>query len=271
MDGSIPMSAAPAKTADPSMEEILASIRRIIADDDDRGPPAETKASEVDAKAEEPAPAVAEPPPEAAAQPTPDDQDDDEILDLAAFEDRLKSDTSLEIDLPDLSFQTAAPSSEDEPRAEAAEAARVSDAQALPEVPEAPEPAPLREMPTPVHAPTIAPTPRPSMPSSRGESRFAPQEAVARPAPEAPVAKPAAPEPAPKPAEAMLSQESSASVGQAFNLLSHTIMSQNQHTLEDLVREMLKPMLKTWLDDNLPPLVERLVTAEIQRVARGQR
>jgi cell pole-organizing protein PopZ len=32
------MSAAPAKTADPSMDEILASIRRIIADDDDRGP-----------------------------------------------------------------------------------------------------------------------------------------------------------------------------------------------------------------------------------------
>jgi cell pole-organizing protein PopZ len=48
-------------------------------------------------------------------------------------------------------------------------------------------------------------------------------------------------------------------------------LSQNPHTLEDIVREMLKPMLKSWLDDNLPPLVERLVAAEIQRVARGQR
>jgi hypothetical protein len=38
-----------------------------------------------------------------------------------------------------------------------------------------------------------------------------------------------------------------------------------------MVREMLKPMLKAWLDDNLPILVERLVRTEIERVARGGR
>lgn len=38
-------------------------------------------------------------------------------------------------------------------------------------------------------------------------------------------------------------------------------------TLEDLVAELLKPMLKQWLDDNLPPLVERLVRQEIERLA----
>ncbi len=37
-----------------------------------------------------------------------------------------------------------------------------------------------------------------------------------------------------------------------------------------LTREMLRPMLKTWLDDNLPVIVERLVSAEIERVARGE-
>ena len=37
-----------------------------------------------------------------------------------------------------------------------------------------------------------------------------------------------------------------------------------------LVREMLRPMLKVWLDDNLPSLVERLVRAEIERVSRGR-
>jgi cell pole-organizing protein PopZ len=37
------------------------------------------------------------------------------------------------------------------------------------------------------------------------------------------------------------------------------------------MREMLRPMLKNWLDDNLPNLVERLVRGEIQRVARGGR
>ena len=41
--------------------------------------------------------------------------------------------------------------------------------------------------------------------------------------------------------------------------------------IENLTREMLRPMLKSWLDDNLPSLVERLVRAEIQRVARGGR
>ena len=37
-------------------------------------------------------------------------------------------------------------------------------------------------------------------------------------------------------------------------------------TIADLVREELRPMVKSWLDSNLPPLVERLVRAEIERV-----
>ncbi len=39
-------------------------------------------------------------------------------------------------------------------------------------------------------------------------------------------------------------------------------------TLEDMVRELIRPMLKTWLDDNLPPLIERLVREEITRLVR---
>jgi cell pole-organizing protein PopZ len=46
------------------------------------------------------------------------------------------------------------------------------------------------------------------------------------------------------------------------------VLSQNPRTLEDLVREMLKPMLKAWLDANLPDMVERLVRAEIERLSR---
>lgn len=38
-------------------------------------------------------------------------------------------------------------------------------------------------------------------------------------------------------------------------------------TLEALVKEILKPLLKAWLDENLPPLVERLVEREIQRIS----
>lgn len=40
-------------------------------------------------------------------------------------------------------------------------------------------------------------------------------------------------------------------------------------TLEGLIREEIRPILKQWLDSNLPPLVERLVQREIQRIARG--
>ncbi len=56
----------------------------------------------------------------------------------------------------------------------------------------------------------------------------------------------------------------------AFNALAQTVLSQNARTLEDLVREMLRPMLKGWLDDNLPGMVERMVRAEIERVSRGR-
>jgi cell pole-organizing protein PopZ len=40
-------------------------------------------------------------------------------------------------------------------------------------------------------------------------------------------------------------------------------------TIETMVREMLRPMLKEWLDENLPSVVERMVEKEISRVARG--
>jgi cell pole-organizing protein PopZ len=48
---------------------------------------------------------------------------------------------------------------------------------------------------------------------------------------------------------------------------AQTVLVENVRTLEDLVREMLQPMLRLWLDDNLPTLVERLVLVEIERIA----
>ena len=68
----------------------------------------------------------------------------------------------------------------------------------------------------------------------------------------------------------LMSNTASAAVDSAFNSLAQTVLMQNARTLEDLVREMLRPMLKTWLDDNLPGMVERLVRAEIERVSRGR-
>ena len=72
-------------------------------------------------------------------------------------------------------------------------------------------------------------------------------------------------------AQRSVSRATSAAVDSAFNTLAQTVLVQNARTLEDLVREMLRPMLKSWLDDNLPGMVERLVRAEIERVSRGAR
>ena len=76
--------------------------------------------------------------------------------------------------------------------------------------------------------------------------------------------------PEPSPGRALMSNETIAAVDSAFNTLAHTVIGQNARTLEDLVREMLRPMLKSWLDDNLPGMVERIVRAEIERVSRGR-
>ena len=60
-----------------------------------------------------------------------------------------------------------------------------------------------------------------------------------------------------------------ASVGNLVRTLASergTAVHRGGPTLEDLVREELRPLLKAWLDANLPPLVERLVRSEIERV-----
>ena len=69
----------------------------------------------------------------------------------------------------------------------------------------------------------------------------------------------------------LVSPATGASVSSAFNALATTMFLQNTSMVEEAIRDLLRPMLKHWLDDNLPTLVERLVRAEIERVARGGR
>ncbi|PVE22341.1 DUF2497 domain-containing protein [Microvirga sp. KLBC 81] len=71
------------------------------------------------------------------------------------------------------------------------------------------------------------------------------------------------------PGESLLSRMTEASVSEAFGRLSAVRAQSQPQTVEDLMKEMLRPMLKAWLDDNLPTLVERLVKTEIERVTRG--
>jgi cell pole-organizing protein PopZ len=49
------------------------------------------------------------------------------------------------------------------------------------------------------------------------------------------------------------------------------IVRSGETSLEGLVREMLRPMLKNWLDENLPPLVEQMVAGEIRRITRKEK
>jgi cell pole-organizing protein PopZ len=71
----------------------------------------------------------------------------------------------------------------------------------------------------------------------------------------------------------MLSNHAEEATQAAFRHLSDALFSQGMggRSLEDVTRELLRGMLKQWLDDNLPPLVERLVREEIARVARNGR
>ena len=71
----------------------------------------------------------------------------------------------------------------------------------------------------------------------------------------------------------LVSRDAHNAVHAAFDALTRTILVDNARTrtLEHLVGEMMRPMLKSWLDNNLPPLVERLVRAEIERVSPPRR
>jgi hypothetical protein len=71
--------------------------------------------------------------------------------------------------------------------------------------------------------------------------------------------------------EALMSPEATEAAALSFGALSANLAVRSAELADELVRETLRPMLRHWLDENLPAIVERLVRAEIQRVARGGR
>ena len=111
----------------------------------------------------------------------------------------------------------------------------------------------------------------PSHPSAPQAGLHAPEEP---PTVVAPPSAPTSPPATAAPATGLLAPEAAAKASSSVGSLLRTIASERQQvairaggpTIEDLVREEIRPLLKTWLDANLPPLVERLVRAEIERV-----
>jgi cell pole-organizing protein PopZ len=71
----------------------------------------------------------------------------------------------------------------------------------------------------------------------------------------------------------ILSNAPAQSVQSAFSRLAESVVARavNELSLEELTAELLRPLLKQWLDENLPAMVERLVREEIERVARTGR
>ncbi len=104
-------------------------------------------------------------------------------------------------------------------------------------------------------------------------------EAVAAPAPSERRAGVESPAPAPvidtvapeKAIAAIVSPEVGRKVAQSFDNLALAVDQGARRSFDEIAQEMLRPMLQEWLDDNLPTLVERLVREEIERVARGPR
>jgi cell pole-organizing protein PopZ len=229
--------AKPNQAQDQTMEEILASIRRIISDDEARDA---TKPAAATAEPPRPASNVAhlfaEPPAsmpvpapltvanvvELPVEPRPTAEP---VIDEEAFAAALKVDADDILTGFDL----------DEPVDEAA-----SLAEDRPPVLAAPEPA-SREMEAP----------------ARPERRQSP---MMRNTPPAEVRKPT-----------LLSPTSDTVVADAFGDLADTIFGNKTRTIETVVEDMLRPMLADWLDENLPPMVERLVREEIERVSRRRR
>jgi cell pole-organizing protein PopZ len=71
--------------------------------------------------------------------------------------------------------------------------------------------------------------------------------------------------------EPLLSAEANEAVTSSFSALSANLAARSAELADGLVRETLRPMLKQWLDQNLPAIVERLVRTEIQRVSGGRK
>lgn len=143
----------------------------------------------------------------------------------------------------------------------------------MPEPEPMPDPEPMAQMmaeaeefmaaPAPMPPPMAQPAPQPVM----QQPRMAP--------PPPPPMRP--PPPAADPwagIAGLVSQDTEAATTQAFAGLQNTVsavkgqpLGGTQRTLEELVRELLRPMLKQWLDHNLQPIVARAVEREVSRLS----
>jgi hypothetical protein len=219
------MADSKAPQQEPSMEEILASIRRIISEDDqdDAKPPSKPEMRPAAAAA--PQPVAPAPQPAARAVPQPDSEDDD-VLDLTR-----KVDTNGTV----VNLKGAA---EAAPRPAAPPVQEVE----LKDI-EDERPAPPRPAASLAQRPAVTerePAPMPAIEGTDLVSAATAQSATA--------------------SLAALARAMDRDVGGAP-------IGVGGRTLEDIVKEIMRPMIREWLDAHLPAIVDRLVRREIERLS----
>jgi len=255
---------------EPSMEEILASIRRIISEEGQEQP-----AGDALAPAPKP-PAAAVPPPLPTAprpvpQPTPviaqDEEDEDELV--------LTEVVTNSADLGQNNVVPLKPEAKVEPQIEIPEekSAFEDDIELAMDEPEmTPPPAPEKPAPQGRAGTLVEPT-------GFDDDDFAAVPAAPKPQTAAPktAAKPAMDEFArmtdelPDLVAPEVAEAATASFAQLLNRRTPEVTERptgDGLLVETLVRQAVEPMLKAWLDEHLEPIVEKIVRREVERMAR---
>lgn len=238
---------------EPSMDEILSSIRQIIADDDAAGVP------------RRPAIQAAPPPMQATPVRPLSEVSDRDLNDMLDDIEPLALSPAQIVDNDDdvvagFSFDSilADTATEEEEEPAMAASPQLVDPDDLEFVVEEPEDDLPSFDPPPMRAaapePVVAPAPRPAM-------RPQPTVAQAAPLPDPTLTRDMA--------DQLLEPATQAAVRGSITKLNGLGLGNSGATIESLMRDMLRPMLKEWLDENLPSVVERMVEKEIARVSRG--
>ncbi len=211
------------------MEEILASIRRIISEDDTDAPHPAAAAPPAPEPTPEPTPAPVRPAPKPAAAALPP---------APAAKPEAEPDDVLEL------------------TDQVGEGGKVVPLAALDAAPAATE-VELRDM---------ADDPAPAVPEPEPKPEFEPAPVPAAAAPRTVAAE----GDLVSQATAQAATASLAALAQAVDRqASGAPIGVGGRTLEDLVKEIMRPMIRDWLDAHLPGLVERLVRREIERIAHA--
>ncbi|MBI1620449.1 PopZ family protein [Aquamicrobium zhengzhouense] len=219
---------------EPSMEEILASIRRIIEDSDSVRQPLEEATAEL----------------RVISQPMADADVRAASADIEAFREEFEE----HADDPASAVETIQPTTQamvDQPIPEAEEVASVANVSASQED--------VQQVTAPADG---------FVQVARDDSKVADVEATTVETAPQTVAEGEMDEKI-EARPALISGATERQVAAAFGELSEAFAASRRRSFDEMAEEMLRPMLQDWLDNNLPTLVEKLVREEIERVARG--